>query len=193
MSRARSLRGTTACAALLPMLLLTVTPARAQSLGEVARREAERRSRIEAGRAYTNEDLPEVEPPATVAAPGNRPPDAAPAGTTSNEASAAPDTEATQSDSPKPPPAESREEQFRKTLEEALSAREAKTNREIAAQQARLAELDEMPRTPTTMRERDVISATLMRLQKSAASHARERTRLTPPSPTGSESEGETR
>jgi hypothetical protein len=150
----------------------------AQSLGDVAQREAERRKQAASGRVYTNGDLVPVDESAPPPAPV--PTAAAPAPSPGEPASK---PAAKPTDNPGVEPVlvagrEKRDEQYWRKLARDLRAREAKANADVAAQEARIAEIDAGPQTPTTVREREVISATLSRFQRDARSHSEELTRF---------------
>ncbi|MBI2828249.1 MAG: hypothetical protein HYX77_03110 [Acidobacteria bacterium] len=165
-------------AAALVCLTLAGQIAAAQSLGDIAQREAERRKQTTSGRVYTNADLAPVDasapsPPAPVSI------DAAPLPGPETPAALA----AKPSDNPGAEPVivkprEKRDEQYWRTLARDLRSRVAKVNAERATQEARIAEIDAGPQTPTAVREREVISVTLTRLRRDAGSHAQELTRF---------------
>lgn len=155
----------TAAAALL-CVFLAVHATAAQSLGHVAQREAERRKQVASGRAYTNADLTPVDAPAPPAAPV--PTEVAPV--------PAPETPATRpapklTDNPGKEPIlvegrEKRDEQYWRTMARDVRARLAKLNAAVAAHEARIAAIDAGPQTPTEIREREVLSGTLIVLRK---------------------------
>ena len=64
----KRIRRSRICAQVLSLVMIGLTTeAFAQGLGDVARKEAERREQIEAGKVYTNDDFPaEVRAPAPV-------------------------------------------------------------------------------------------------------------------------------
>ena len=145
--------------------------ASAQSLGDVARREAERRKQTPAGRVYTNTDLAPVDVPAPSPAPV--PVEAATGIGTPTPDTPAPGQEAQPEHDPGIEPiivkaSVKRDEQYWRSLARDLKARMAKVNANVATQEARLAGIDAGPQTPTAVREREVVSATLTRLQKDA-------------------------
>lgn len=156
--------GPTVVAALLS-LAFEGQIAAAQSLGDVAQREAERRKQTTSGRVYTNADLAPVDAstPSPVPMAAEVPPGPAP------ETPPAPAAEPTDNPGIEPvivKPREKRDEQYWRTLARDLRGRVAKGNANIAAQEARLAEIDAGPQTPTAVREREVISGTVSRLQR---------------------------
>jgi hypothetical protein len=151
--------------------------AAAQSLGDVAQRETERRAQTTSGRVYTNADLAPVDAstPSPVPMAAEVPPGPAP------DTPPAPAAQPTDNPGIEPvivKPREKRDEQYWRRLARDLRGRVAKGNANIAAQEARLAEIDAGPQTPTAVREREVIAATLSRLQLDARSHSEELTRF---------------
>lgn len=152
-------------ATLLSMIL--AVHATADQLGSVAQREAERRKQAASGRAYTNADLTPVDAAAPQA---SVPTEVAPV--------PSPETPATRptpkpTDNPGKEPIlvqgrEKRDEQYWRTLARDVRTRLAKLNAEVAAHEARIAVLDAGPQTPTAVREREVISGTLIDLRKDA-------------------------
>lgn len=171
----------TVAAALL--LLTAAGQIAAQSLGDVARREAERRKQATSGgRVYTNGDLAPVDPSAPPAA-APIPVEAAPGSGGETPATPAPTQEARPAnnggvESVIVKGREKRDEQYWRTSARDVKGRLAKVNAGVAAQQARLAEIDAGPQTPTTVREREVISTTLVRLQRDAGFQTEELTRF---------------
>jgi len=168
-------------AAALLFLTAAVQIAAAQSLGDVARREAERRKQAASGRVYTNGDLAPVDPPAPSAAP--IPVEAATGSGGDTPNTPAPTQEAQPANNGGGEPVivkgrEKRDEQYWRALARDVRGRLAKATADVAARDARLAEIDAGPQTPTTVREREVISATLSRLQRDARSHSEELTRF---------------
>ena len=173
--------------ALLVLSAVSSDIASAQSLGDLARRDAERRAQAAAGRVYTNADLvPEQEPaPSPVPVPVQTPvePDAAVPDTampnTALAHTTAPGTatsgEAAESDEELDVDAiiveaPDRYDEQRRERVQFFQERVTKAEAGIAAAQARLSRLDRTPQTPTTVREREVITATLQRLQRDADS-----------------------
>lgn len=153
------------------LLLLTVLAAdlEAQSLGGVARREAERRKDSNAGRVYTNEDLGPAGDGAGTAPP-SVPPDApaTAAGSGARDATAPAKPGAQEGIEPVivGAPAKRTEDYWRKLMT-GLRARLAQTSAMLAAQQARLAAIDAAPMTPTSASERKVVAASIPGLQAS--------------------------
>jgi len=152
--------------------------AAAQSLGDVAQREAERRKQVTSGRVYTNDHLAPVDAPAVS-------PAAAPTETEPGPTTETPPTQpaANPTDKPgvEPVPVKApqkRDEQYWRTLLRDLRGRIATVNANIAAQEARLAEIDAGPQTLTATRERAIISATIASLQRDARFVTEELTRF---------------
>jgi hypothetical protein len=149
----------------------------AQSLGDVARREAERRKDASRapGRVYTNEDLRSIEPPAStpqqpaptdLAATAEQPieatAEAASIGLTVTEED--PETHKVNIRTTAPR-REKRDEQYWRARAKDLRDRLAKATADLTAAQSSLAALDGGPKTPATARERSVVSAAVERLQ----------------------------
>lgn len=152
-------------------LVLTTIPAAAsvQSLADLARREAERRTEVAgSGRVYTNADLLQGEPAPAVGVPP--PAIAAPAttgstpSTTSKAADAStPPTEATTEE-----PLEGREkrdEPYWRARARDLRGRLALAENNATRTEAYLREIDAGPQTPALAREREVVAAALARQQ----------------------------
>ena len=166
--------GSAAGAFLLFLLAGHVQVAPAQSLGDIARREAERRTHVTTGRVYTNADLV----PSDASAPSPPP--------VPVEAVAGPGKEAEGKDDPGGPGVEAviveapdkREEQYWRARAQDLRERLAKARAGIATAEARLSRIDAAPQTPTTVREREVIAATLSRLQRDEGSLSEALTRF---------------
>ena len=146
-------------------LACAVAPASAQSLGDVARQESERRNQqAEAGKTYTNEDLDAVESPAT-------PPPAAPA------AVAAPSTTTTKSNGVvmqetgkgtininAPEAKNNRNEAYWRKRSRDMRENLARVRANIAAAEQRLAALEQAPPTPASARERQAAETALKQL-----------------------------
>jgi hypothetical protein len=149
----------------------------AQSLGDVAQREAERRKQATTGRVFTNGDLVRVDESAPPPAPG--PAGAAPA----SPDAPAPKPVAKPTDNPGYEPIlvagrEKRDEKYWRENAREFRAHVAKANADVAAQEARLAELAAGPQTASAVREQQVISGGLDGLRRNATSHAQELTRF---------------
>jgi hypothetical protein len=164
------LRGCAAASTLLFLLTIHVQAPSAQSLGEVARRETERRTRVAVGRVYTNEDLApdaaSLPSPAPVAAEAVRPGASAPGTPTADEEAERLAKQPGARISVEAP--KEQDEQYWRSKAEDLRGRLAKATAGIATAQARLSEIDAAPQTPTAIREREVIAATRSRLQRDA-------------------------
>lgn len=157
--------------ALLIVILVTEGAASAsQSLGEVARREEERRKQVAAGRVYSNDALADVE--TTVAAPRQTPQ----ATGSADQAGVSESTDATAQESgeeaagSKPSERKQRDEKYWRNHMSVLRAAVAKANADLAAQEARLREIQN-DSSPTAVREREVITRTIARLQVTARVH----------------------
>ena len=142
----------------------------AQSLGDVARREAERRTQVTSGRVYTNADLVAIDsPPAPLAPEAGAPATAtATASDDSDEGVPAPVTEEAAADEAAPTIVEAREkrdEQYWRARARDLRGRLARTNTDMVGTEARLGDIDAGPQTPARAREREVIAKALARLQ----------------------------
>jgi hypothetical protein len=156
-----------------------VSSGSAQSLGDVARREAERRQQVTSGKVYTDGDLGPVDPATAPAPPTAQPP------ASGGERQATPPTSSPASaETPtgKEPVIlkgrEQRDEQYWRKLMPELRARVARANAEVAAQEARLVEIDGGEQTPTRLQERQVVLSTLSRAQRDARSLTEELTRF---------------
>ena len=176
-TRHRWRRDASAAGGLLFLLTALVQVAPAQSLGDVARREAERRAQVTAWRAYTNADLASVDAPAPV-----------PVDAVTRSGAATPDTpvpgeetEPANNSGIEPivvQALEKRDERYWRATARDLRERLAAVIANVAAKNARLREIDAGPRTPTTAREREVIAGTVDRLQRDARFHNEDLTRF---------------
>jgi hypothetical protein len=152
-------------------------PVYSQSLGDVARREAERRKDASRtpGRVYTNEDLGPIEPPASTplqpattdpAGPAEEPKEV-----TAEAASTGPTVMEEDPETHKvnirttAPRREKRDEPYWRGRAKDVRDRLAKATADLTAAQSSLAALDGGPKTPATARERSVVSAAVERLQ----------------------------
>ena len=169
------------CAVLGILLTSSIPTIGAQSLGDVARRETERRKQAASGKVYTDGDL--------------APSDASTARAPEGQVESAPESSG---DTPKTPPApgqarppakpgtepvliagrQKRDEQYWRTLARDLRGRLAKAGSDVAAREARITEIDAAPQTPTSVRERETLEASLPRLQRDARSLSEELTRF---------------
>lgn len=157
----------------------------AAQLGDVAQREAERRKQAATGKVYTNGDLAPVDEsaPAPVSVPTGAAPVAAAADPAPSPETPAPKPAPKMTDNPGYEPVlvagrEKRDEEYWRKMARDLRGRVAQANAGVAAQQARLAELEAGPQTPTAVREREVISASLARIQRDAGANAQELARF---------------
>jgi hypothetical protein len=146
----------------------------AQSLGDVARREAERRKEAAKapGRAYTNDDLAAVEPSAVPVQPTQ--PDPAPAASEPADAPAENSGPTVMEEDPvthtvnirtTAPAREKRDEPYWRARAKDVRERLAKASADLEAAQSGLSALDSGPKTPATARERAIVAATVQRLQ----------------------------
>jgi hypothetical protein len=169
-----------AVAVIVLTLMGHAATASAQSLGDVARREEERRKQTAApGRVYTNDTLEGVDAVATepaaqggATAPSEPAPKAEVPGYVFHEYLGA----GVASIKSTTPPREKRNEQYWRKLFVDVRARVAKANAALAAQEARLAAI-QTDQTPTAVREREVIAEEIVRLQKGARLQADDLTR----------------
>lgn len=142
----------------------------AQSLGDVARREAERRQQVTSGRVYTNEDLAPVDPAQTTATPSAaavtpaadnaQPADGKKAEGTGAAAGA-------EGGKPAATPRVKRDEPYWRGRAKDLRGRLARVEADAATADARLNEIDAAPPSPVVAREREVVATALVRLQAS--------------------------
>ena len=143
----------------------------------MARPDAERRTRVTAGRLYTDADLLSIGKPAAVPVeaadgPGAAAPTLAAPGTPVPGTSS-PGENAEAEDDPGDAgivveaPVE-RDKQRWLEIAQDLRQRLAKTAAGIAEAETRLERIDAAPRTPTTIREHEVVAETMRRLQREA-------------------------
>jgi hypothetical protein len=174
------IRSVLSAAVAVVLLAGHATAGSAQSLGDVARREAERRQQVAGGKVYTNGDLGPVD--------GTTPPPQPPVQQSPASGAETPETQPSSSqappgDNPGKEPViakgrEKRDEQYWRKLVKDLRARVERANANVAAQEARLAELDGGPPSPASVREREVVVETLSRAQRDARSLSNELTRF---------------
>ena len=168
--RSRRRDDAAAGALLFVLLAVHVQVASAQSLGEIARRETERRTRVTAGRVYTNENLAldaaSAALPAQVATETTEPSVSVPTTPAADDEAARLAAQPGASISVEAP--KEQDEQYWRSKAQDLRERLAKATAGTATAQARLSEIDAAPQTPTAIREREVIAATLDRLQRDA-------------------------
>jgi hypothetical protein len=157
-------------------LLVSAVPAYAQSLGDVARREAERRKELArtAGRVYTNEDLGAIDAPTMLSEPVQA---AAPTpleGTAKSSGESATGPTIMEEDpvthtiniKTTAPARDKRPEPYWRERAKELRGRLAKSSADLAAAQSGLSALEGGPQTPATVRERAVAAAMVARLQE---------------------------
>jgi hypothetical protein len=159
------------------MLLGPVMPAYSQSLGEVARREAERRKEVSRtpGRVYTNGDLVAVEAPASgplqPAQTDSAPPAQPSTDVTADPANSGPTVTEEDPETHKvnvrttEPRREKRDEQYWRARAKDVRDRLAKATADLTAAQSSLAAIDGGPKTPAAARERSIVNAAVERLQ----------------------------
>lgn len=169
----------TALVATVGLVLLgsTAVVAHAQSLGDVARREAERRKDASRtpGRVYTNEDVGLAEPAASTplqpAPTDSAGPAEEPKEVTAETASTGPTVMEEDPETHKvnirttAPRREKRDEPYWRGRAKDVRDRLAKATADLTAAQSSLAALDGGPKTPATARERSVVSAAVERFQ----------------------------
>lgn len=168
------------------ILLGSAVPAPAQSLGDVARREAERRKQGAGtvARVYTNEDLSAVDVPtsiqplaesAPVPAAADAATRAAKNGRTVVEEDPATETVNIRTTTPA---REKRSEAYWRVSAKELRERLVKASSDLEAAQSGLAALDAGPQTPATTRERAIVASTVQRLQTDVYYRQQDLTRL---------------
>jgi hypothetical protein len=169
-------------------LLVAAVPAYAQSLGDVARREAERRQELArtAGRVYTNEDLGAVDAPTMLPQPvqGAAPTPPEETAKSSDKSAAGPtvmeEDPVTHTINIKTtaPAREKRPEPYWRERAKELRGRLAKSSADLAAAQSGLSALEGGPQTAATVRERAVAAAMVERLQEEVRSQQLDVTKL---------------
>ena len=174
-------RAALSCAVLGILVTISVPITGAQSLGDVARREAERRKQVTSGRVYTDDDLASQGASALPESP--KPIDGSLESTEKTE-TLPPASQAQASANPSGTEPvivkgrEKRDEQYWRALARDLRGRAARAASDLAAREARIAEIDGSPQTPTLTRERELLAAGLPRLQRDARSLTEELTRF---------------
>ena len=156
-----------------------------QSLGDVARRESDRRREVAAapGRVYTNQDLAAIEPPtegprqAVAALPHAQETATAPAAEAGPEEASTPEPQPTAEPNTQLP-RERREEGYWRARAKDVRARLAKASADLESTQSSLSALDNGPKTPATARERAVVAAAMQRLQSNVRSRQLEEANL---------------
>ena len=175
-------RGQYAAVALGAAWLLVGTNAavavHAQSLGEVARREVERRKEAAQapGHVYTNENLA-AEPSPSAPQSDPSPEATVEAATPSTPASSSgmvvvenPETHRVNFRSTTTPP-DNRDEAYWRGRAKDVRGRLARATADLEASQTRLAALDAGPQTPAAARERSIVAAIVKRLQSEMRHH----------------------
>ena len=138
----------------------------AQSLGDVARLEAERRNQnAQAGRVYTNEDLdavaaPDVQAPAQMETPAAAPSTTKPSGVVVQE-----DPSKGTLNINAPEAASNRDEKYWRKRSRDMRENLARVRANIAAAERRLAALEGGSQTPAAAREREATTTTLKQLR----------------------------
>ena len=165
----------TRSAALVAMLLIGnfAVESSAQSLGELARREEERRRQTTAGKQYSNADLPATDS-ATV--PAVVPPDPGPATTAAAPTTSAPaNGPGADADAPSARGREKRDEKYWRARARELRGHVERTQAQIGLVQERLAELEARAATsPDARRESQVTGTHLRKLRQNLQSFAEE-------------------
>jgi hypothetical protein len=169
-------------------LLVSSVPAYAQSLGDVARREAERRKELArmAGRVYTNEDLGAVDAPIMLSQPAQADAATPPEETAKSSTESATGPTVMEEDpvthtiniKTTAPAREKRPEPYWRGRAKELRGRLAKSSADLAAAQSGLSALEGGPQTPATVRERAVAAAMVERLQEEVRSQQLDVTKL---------------
>ena len=151
------------CAQVVSLVMIGLTmEASAQGLADIARKEAERRKQIEAGKRYTNDDFSEVRKPAPAA------PIVTPA-----EKPAPPPALADTPDASNPPPQERRDEAYWRARAAEIRARMEEIDVLIGTLKGRVAELTaqlERADNPAVGPEQEVTVRALAKAQKDAQS-----------------------
>jgi hypothetical protein len=165
-SRGRRRNGALAGTTLF-LLACQIYVASAQSLGDVASRSVGRQPSVTQGRVYTNADLvpdASVAPaPSVVAAePGTSTP-MRPFTPAAEAATAPPALTSVIVNAP-----EKNNAPYWRAKAQKFTRRLARTTTGVTTAKARLDQIDAAPQTASSMRERDVVAATLSRLQREA-------------------------
>jgi len=160
-----------ATAAVLLASTLHVSAAAAQSLGDIARAEAERRKQVTSGRSFTNDDLSAEARAEGQAVPQQPAPVSTPAAPKSDSTGGVQVQEdsaagvVNQSGTEARP---KRDEQYWRARAKEIRDRQAKLQADIADAEQRLEALDAGPQTPLTARERQLTATALERLRADA-------------------------
>ena len=153
------------------------TAAHPQSLGEVARRESERRKEMAQapGRVYSNENLAAVEPsPATHQPPSTPSTEATVATGAETAPPATGPARMAQVEDPEThkvsfrsttTPNDNRDEAYWRGRAKEVRGKLAKASADLAASQTRLAALESGPQTPAAAQERSIVADNIKRLQ----------------------------
>ena len=165
----RRLRATIAASSLLIFGLDAGLSARPQSLGDVARRESERRRDVSTapGRSYTNDDLTAVDSPHASADP-TAPVPLPPAQETPGTAAGSPGSTTDQPKTTDTTAASARrtpDEKYWRARANQIRERLAKASADLESTRSSLSALDSDPKTPGAARERAVVEAAIHRLQ----------------------------
>jgi hypothetical protein len=149
-----------------------VASAAAQSLGDIARKEESRRTRVAPGKQYSDDDLLPAAPPRalsseSVALPGIDDPDGA---GPEAAAVASPDGESAESADPPVKAREKRDEAYWRGRATELREAVARIRGDLEMAEARLAELDGTESSPSLTRERQVTANAFGNLQRNLQS-----------------------
>ena len=140
--------------------------ASSQSLGDVARVEAERRNQqTQTGRVYTNDDLDAVAAPDAQAATPTDAPAAPPSITKPSGVVVQEDPSKGTLNINAPEAASNRDEKYWRKRSRDMRENLARVRTNIAAAERRLTALDDGPQTPAAAREREAITTTLKQLR----------------------------
>jgi hypothetical protein len=165
-------RAGSAAAVIILVVTADARSASSQSLGDLARRTEADRKQATAGRVYTNDVLEAVDPPpASPAEPAATPAAAVPGSKvekdpTTGQANVKPPTQAR----------EKRDEQYWRKLFTDLRANVARANADLDAERARL-DAFRGDESPAGVRQREVLAASIARLENGARIQTEELTR----------------
>lgn len=169
------------------VLLMSAAPAHSQSLGELARREAERRKESRASqRVYTNEDLSAGDAPAVSAPIPVEPPppisgtNEAAAESTSNGPTVMEEDPVTHTMNVRTiaPAREKRSEAYWRVRAREVRGLLAKATADLQSAEAGLEAVAQGPQTPAAARERAIVAATVERLQSEVRYRQQDVTKL---------------
>jgi hypothetical protein len=165
----------TRSAALLAILFIGnfALDSSAQSLGELARKEEERRRQTTPGKQYTNADLPDTD---SATAPAVIQPGPGPAAAAAASVDPSPVTAADAAEEAPPTRGrEKRDETYWRARARELRGHVQRTQTEIGSLEARLTELETQAATsPAALRERDVTATHLRKLRQNLQSFGQE-------------------